>query len=61
MALAGHATEDMTNHYIDGHEQKEALQVAAGLDISKIDMKNINWKDQRIPRELAKLIDEEES
>ncbi|MGO2354019.1 MAG: tyrosine-type recombinase/integrase [Marinomonas foliarum] len=60
MALAGHATEDMTNHYIDGHEQKEALQVAAGLDISKIDMKNINWKDQRIPRELAKLIDEEE-
>jgi integrase len=61
MALAGHATEDMTNHYIDGHEQQQPLQVAAGLDISTIDMTNINWKDQRIPRELAKLIDEEES
>ena len=61
MALAGHATEDMTNHYIDGHEQTQPLQVAAGLDISTIDMSNINWKDQRIPRELAKLIDDEES
>jgi integrase len=61
MALAGHANEDMTNHYIDGHEQQQPLQVAAGLDISTIDMTNINWKDQRIPRELAKLIDEEES
>ncbi|WP_394182463.1 hypothetical protein [Marinomonas posidonica] len=49
----------MTNHYIDGHEQKEALQVAAGLDISKIDMKDINWKDHHIPSELVRLMDEE--
>jgi integrase len=59
MALAGHATEDMTNHYIDGHEQSQPLQVSAGLDINTIDMKNINWKDNRIPKELIKLIDEE--
>jgi integrase len=26
MALAGHATEVMTNHYIDGHEQSQLLQ-----------------------------------
>lgn len=59
MALAGHATEEMTDHYIDGHEQRKPLKVAAGLDINKIDMNNINWKDQRLPKELAKLIDEE--
>ena len=59
MALAGHATEEMTDHYIHGHEQTKPVKVAAGLDISNIDMSEINWKDQRIPFELAKMIDEE--
>ncbi len=59
MALAGHATAEMTDHYIDGHEQAQPLKVAAGLDITKVDMNNINWKDHRIPSELVKLMDEE--
>lgn len=59
MALAGHATVEMTDHYIDGHEASKPLQVAAGLDISKIDMNDINWKDHRLPTELVKLMDEE--
>lgn len=59
MALAGHATVEMTDHYIDGHETAKPLQVAAGLDINNINMSNINWKDHRIPSELIKLMDEE--
>ncbi|WP_197465369.1 hypothetical protein [Marinomonas sp. TW1] len=35
MALAGHATEDMTNHYIDGHEKKKHYKSLQGETLLK--------------------------
>ena len=59
MALAGHAKESTTDHYIEGHEKPKPLRVAAELDISSIAIEDIDWRQNKLPPELAKLIDEE--
>lgn len=43
-ALAGHAGEAMTLHYIDGHEQRKPLRVEAGLSINNINWSAIDWE-----------------
>jgi|SRR5690625_521575 len=44
MALAGHATQQMKARYIEGHEKPEPVKVSAGLSLSGIDLKDINWE-----------------
>jgi len=60
MALAGHADEKTTQLYIDGHENKKAVKVAAGLDFNQINTLEIDWADTSIPFEIASLITDSE-
>lgn len=58
MALAGHARQSTTEHYLDGHEQKLPVAVSADLAINNVDLDNISWDLSLLPPELVKLIDE---
>lgn len=61
MALAGHAKEGTTQHYIGGHEEIKPVRVEAGLSIEQVDIDNIDWKNQNIPLEISKLVKTSES
>jgi integrase len=56
MSLAGHADEKTTQLYIDGHEKKRAVKVSAGLDLSKVEMSEIDWLDVSLPSQIASLL-----
>ena len=58
MALAGHATEKMKNHYTEGHERREPVRVNAGLAMTMLDLTNINW-ETGVSLSLKKLTDGE--
>ena len=60
MALAGHADEKTTQLYIEGHEKKQAIKVAAGLDLDQINTLEIDWADSSIPTEISNLIADSE-
>jgi|GEM_PF-783178 len=59
MALAGHAKQTTTEHYIEGHEKPKPVSVAAGLDLSKIDINEIDWQDAKLPIGLAGLVEDD--
>ena len=59
MALAGHAKQSTTEHYIEGHEKPKPVSVAAGLDLSKIDINEIDWQDVKLPIGLAGLVEDD--
>ncbi len=58
MALAGHATEAMKARYTAGHEKREPLKVAAGLDLSAVDLRSVNWQTD-LSKTLRSIVDEE--
>jgi integrase len=58
MALAGHAKAATTEHYLEGHEERKPIAVNAGLSLDQVDVKDIDWRNENLPPELAKLIDE---
>ena len=58
MALAGHATETMKARYTAGHEKREPLKVAAGLDLSAVDLRSVNWQTD-LSKSLRSIVDEE--
>ena len=60
MALAGHATKQMKDRYVSGHEKPKPVLVEAGLSLGDISaLNNINWETDLSPS-LAKLISEKE-
>lgn len=59
MALAGHADEEMTEHYIEGHEKPKPVAVEAGLSMKTLQLGGIDWETD-LPSELKKLADAEE-
>lgn len=59
MALAGHANEATTDHYIDGHENIKPVAVQAGLSVNQVQVSDIDWKTAALPPELARLVDDE--
>jgi len=56
MSLAGHADEKTTQLYIEGHEKKRAVKVSAGLDLSNVEMSEIDWLDASLPSQIASLL-----
>jgi enterobacteria phage integrase len=44
-ALAGHADESMTQHYLAGHEKIAPLKVQAGLSLAKVDWSKVDWNE----------------
>lgn len=59
MALAGHAKESTTEHYISGHENVKPVTVSAGLSLGQVNIDDIDWKNTRLPPELARLVEDE--
>lgn len=58
MALAGHATERMFQHYKDGHEKPEPVKVNAGLSLSQVDLSKVDWATETLPANLQKLVED---
>lgn len=58
MALAGHAKGSTTEHYIEGHEERKPIAVNADLSLDQVEVTDIDWKNQNLPDELSKLIEE---
>lgn len=56
MALAGHASEKMKAHYIDGHEKQKPVKVSAGLSLKGMDFSGVNWETD-LSAALRKLSD----
>jgi integrase len=50
MALAGHATEAMKAHYIEGHEKPKPITVNADLSLSGVDFSDVNWETDLSPK-----------
>jgi len=62
-ALAGHAGEDMTLHYMAGHEKATPLEVEAGLSLEKVDLSGVNWETDirlSLPSSLQEIIDQDD-
>lgn len=59
MALAGHATEKMKAHYVEGHERPEPVRVNADLSLAGVDFSNINWETD-LSKPLLQLADSAE-
>lgn len=60
MALAGHAKSATTEHYLEGHEEVKPIAVNADLNMSQVNVTDIDWKMDNLPPEIAKLIEEPE-
>lgn len=60
MALAGHATSKMKDHYTEGHEKIAPVRVNADLSLSKVDLRNIDWETD-LSKPLLKLADSSEA
>jgi len=59
MALAGHAKQSTTEHYIEGHEKLKPVSVSAGLDLKNIQINNIEWQNEKLPTGLARLVEDD--
>jgi len=44
MALSGHATKRMKDHYYDGHEKPAPVNVQADLSLDNVDLTDIDWE-----------------
>lgn len=59
MALSGHASESMKQHYFEGHEKPKPVRVGASLDINTVNMDAIDWETSLSPV-MLKLADSDE-
>lgn len=58
MALAGHAKQKTTEHYIEGHERLKPVSVSAELDLNNIEIDDIDWQETILPNGLANLVED---
>ena len=59
MALAGHAKQSTTEHYIEGHEKIKPVPVSAGLGLTDIKVDEIDWQQTILPAGLARLVEDD--
>jgi len=59
MALAGHAKQSTTEHYIEGHEKIKPVPVSAGLGLTDIRVDEIDWQQTILPAGLARLVEDD--
>ena len=59
MALAGHAKQSTTEHYIEGHEKIKPVSVSAGLGLTDIRVDEIDWQQTILPAGLARLVEDD--